>query len=650
MRTAVASRCAAGSVGRRTARFVPLLAFVLGAVPGGAHAARLEGTVASGRLPIAGASVELHATRAGARGPGTLASSTTGSSGTFSFSYRQTRPERVLYLTVRMRGAVRLAAVLGGARVRRIVVNERTTIAAGFALAQFLSRDAVSGRTPGPQNAALMAQNLADLRTGQAARALRRAPNGGRTSTLRTFNSLANLVVRCVREAPGCGRFLRLAAPPRSRPPRGTLQAIANIARNPWQHVAGLFRLARTGPRPYRPALRRSQEPDAWTLAVRFVGDGRTMNGPGNFAFDADGNAYVANNYVFSRKRLEPVCGSDLLLKFAPNGRYFPGTPFQGGGLSGVGYGLTLDPDGNIWAGNFGFAAPGCDNQPLHNSISKFSPGGRALSPPSGFTAGNISWPQGTVSDRKGNIWLANCGNSTVTQYPDGRTDRALSFDDLGIVEPFDIAINQRGQAFVTGNNSDNVAMLNPDGSPTFRSPISGAGIVRPMGIAVDSRGNMWVASSHLLDVPCPGPVMLPPSSELGGSVALISSRGLPLTRSGFKGGGLTVPWGISVDGDDNVWVGNFAGKRVSQFCGTRPASCPPGIRTGDPISPDRTGYGFDGLTRTTGLEPDPSGNLWVTNNWKEVPLQTNPGGYQIVIFVGIAAPIRTPVIGPPRR
>jgi hypothetical protein len=53
---------------------------------------------------------------------------------------------------------------------------------------------------------------------------------------------------------------------------------------------------------------------------------------------------------------------------------------------------------------------------------------------------------------------------------------------------------------------------------------------------------------------------------------------------------------------------------------------------------------------RTTGLEPDPSGNLWVTNNWKEVPLQTNPGGYQIVIFVGIAAPIRTPVIGPPRR
>jgi hypothetical protein len=244
MRTAVALRCAADSVGRRTARFVLPLALVLGAVPAGAHAARLEGTVASGRLRIAGASVELHATRAGARGPGTLASSTTGPSGTFSFTYRQTRPERVLYLTVRMRGAVRLAAVLGEAGVRRIVVNERTTVAAGFALAQFLSRDAVSGRTPGPQNAALMAQNLADLRTGQAARALRRAPNGGRTSTLRTFNSLANLLVRCVREAPGCGRFLRLAAPPRGRPPRGTLQAIANIARNPWQYVAGLFRLA----------------------------------------------------------------------------------------------------------------------------------------------------------------------------------------------------------------------------------------------------------------------------------------------------------------------------------------------------------------------------------------------------------------------
>ncbi|WP_231895893.1 hypothetical protein [Gordonia terrae] len=36
----------------------------------------------------------------------------------------------------------------------------------------------------------------------------------------------------------------------------------------------------------------------------------------------------------------------------------------------------------------------------------------------------------------------------------------------------------------------------------------------------------------------------------------------------------------------------------------------------------------------------DPSGNLWATNNWKEVPLQTNPGGLHVIAFVGAAAPV----------
>jgi hypothetical protein len=44
----------------------------------------------------------------------------------------------------------------------------------------------------------------------------------------------------------------------------------------------------------------------------------------------------------------------------------------------------------------------------------------------------------------------------------------------------------------------------------------------------------------------------------------------------------------------------------------------------------------------------DPSGNVWLTNNWKTVAIQANPGGYQIVAFLGLAAPVKTPLIGPP--
>ena len=87
-----------------------------------------------------------------------------------------------------------------------------------------------------------------------------------------------------------------------------------------------------------------------------------------------------------------PVCSSDLLLRFKPNGEYFLGSPYRGGGVSGAGFGITFDPDGNLWLGNFGFAGTGCTDLPPHNSVSKFSPDGTALSPDTGFTEGSISW------------------------------------------------------------------------------------------------------------------------------------------------------------------------------------------------------------------------------------------------------------------
>ena len=119
----------------------------------------------------------------------------------------------------------------------------------------------------------------------------------------------------------------------------------------------------------------------------------------------------------------------------------------------------------------------------------------------------------------------------------------------------------------------------------------------------------------------------------------------------GFENGGLFLPWGIAVDGNDNVWVANFDGQRVSHLCGARGAAvCPPGKdTTGAAISPD-AGYQFDGLVRNTGVQIDPSGNVWLVNNWLTVPVQTNPGGHEVVVFIGLAEPVKAPLIGPPER
>jgi hypothetical protein len=69
----------------------------------------------------------------------------------------------------------------------------------------------------------------------------------------------------------------------------------------------------------------------------------------------------------------------------------------------------------------------------------------------------------------------------------------------------------------------------------------------------------------------------------------------------------------------------------VSRLCGADTSRCPPGLATGDPISP-ATGYQSNALQRMTAGAVDPSDNLWVTNNEKiDVDPFQNPGGNAVV-------------------
>lgn len=644
---------------------VTLLALPL-AWPAGA--ARMEGQVQSGAAPLGGYTVTLYATDPGRprRCARALGTTVTGDDGAFELAYTASvASAAVLYVIAENdpaqgapkrgtcptagRGGVTLAAVVGvGSAPPAVVVNERTTVASAYAFAQFIDGPNIAGASPGLQNAFQMMENLVDVATGTLGAVLAASPNGDETSTLPTFNSLANVIAACVASRAACGTLFASTAAPGGRPARDTLQALVDLVHAPWQHVPALLALSFEPPAPYQPSLGVGATLDAWTLALRFAGDGTSMDGPGNFAIDAAGTIWVGNNYEFSADPFAPVCSGTLLLRFTPGGRYVEGSPYKGGGLSGVGFGITLDPTGNVWVGNFGFASRGCTDPPASDSVSKFGPNGIPLSVPDGYRDGRVSWPQGTVSDRRGTIWIANCGNSTVTWYPNGDHQAAqwIAGDRTQLDRPFGIATDRKGLAWVTGSRSNNVAVLRPDGTPIRRSPIQSEGLFdRPLGIAADSRGNMWVANSAALLVPCPDGAILP----TGGSLVLLRRNAKAGRRAPFTGGGLTIPWGVAVDGDDNVWVANFSDQRVSHFCGTRSSRCPSGVETGQAIAPE--GYGFDGLVRNTGIAIDPSGNVWLANNWKtDGPVLPNPGGYQIVAFVGLAKPIRTPLIGPPQR
>jgi hypothetical protein len=528
-----------------------------------------------------------------------------------------------------------------------------------------------------------MAANMAVPATGTIAPVLGLPPNGDDTTALRTFNSLANMVAACVASDAGCDTLFDATTLPGGTPPDTVLQAVANIAKYPWLNVTDLFDLSRVT-RVYMPT--RVEAPNGWSVFLKFTGSftseqnkDNLMNGPGAFAIDEKGFIWISTNYQ-PAPPLGLACAGDRLIKLYPWGENFPGSPYTGGGLSGAGFGIILAPDGKVWVGNFGFAGvrvfdtPRECPTPPSDSVSIFKPDGTPVwGGEDGFTEGEISWPQQMMSDPRGNIWIANCGSDSVTVYPKGKPwrafNRAIPTEKYGQMKPFGLAIDHRGNAWVSGNKSHTLAIIGPRGRRVqVIGPVDAHGktqIRYPMGVAADSHGNIWVSNSDWVDAPCLGGTPeLGPGTDPSIALFLHDPIRKPYKTSPFTGGGLTLPWGIAVDGNDTVWVANFGYpidpsdvdnpsvgvNRVSHFCGMEPSKCPLSKReVGAPISPDITGYTSDSLQRNTAVAIDPSGNVWLANNWKLIPFQGNPGGNGAVVMVGAAAPVKTPLIGTPK-
>ena len=685
----------------------------------------LDGVVEGAGHPQPGYSVSLYASYAGhpntERSNRLLGTDTTDEAGGFEIHYKKPRRRNpaVLYLVAEKDEAMLASAIGDVADDAFVVVNERTTVATGVAFAQFIDGRRITGNRYGMLNAVPMAANMANPASGEIGEVLDTVPNADENSTRNTFNSLANIVASCVDDAANCEKLFFRTTPTGGPAPTTVLQAVANMTKYPSHHFDLLFELSLDKPF-YQPALALDTKQTSWLLFIKFTGgnyseyaETNLMSGPGNLAFDETGIAWVNDNYVPTAD-LQLSCAGQRLMKFYPSGESFAGSPYFGGGLSGAGFGITLDPRGRIWVGNFGFESPSCDGRlppdpdnkiPAdHGSVSLFRPDGTPISGDDGLREGHIWWPQATVSDKKGNIWVANCGNDTVTFIPKGKARKAENIalpdgqgeagnfmptipdtepnSDAPLLKPFGIAIDPNGRAWVTANQDGFIVPSTEDplGAPGGRVyRISSRGQVEllphldassqlvlswPMGISGDSKGNMWVSNSNSVKVPCVDPLD-PQSGQLEPSVALYrADDSLPTLHTG---GGLTIPWGNAIDGNDTLWVFNFGQQPtsavdentewpdtpLSHFCGADESKCPEGLHTGDPISPD-AGYTSDAVDRVTGGQIDQSGNVWLLNNWKKTgPYQpvyeTNPGGNSFVIVPGAAGPVKTPLIGPPR-
>ncbi len=185
-----------------------------------------------------------------------------------------------------------------------------------------------------------------------------------------------------------------------------------------------------------------------------------------------------------------------------------------------------------------------------------------------------------------------------------------------------------------------------PAADPTkvdrFKTGYSGS------GLAIDSRGNAWV-TNRLGSSARGGDVLKQNIEEAkrtgdysdailvramskqtagddgGGSVTLLRPDGSEPPGSPFVGPNLPGPWAVVVDGDDHAWVSNFPAPwgRIAHLCGARTETCPPGMKTGDPISPPG-GYVGGGLQMQVDIGLDPAGNIWLWSSM-EWPSRSAP-------------------------
>ena len=142
------------------------------------------------------------------------------------------------------------------------------------------------------------------------------------------------------------------------------------------------------------------------------------------------------------------------------------------------------------------------------------------------------------------------------------------------------------------------------------------------------------------------------PPARATGALNRIRPDGTQPAPMGFTGAAVNIPWGLNIDGNDDVWVGNMWGRSVSLFAGDNTKGHPTGTKAGDVIHIFQGGS----IQMITDVNIDAAGNVWVANNWNslEAAVADNPvrrtsswGGMSgITIIYGVASPVKPPHIG----
>ena len=635
----------------------------------------LNGRVSLMGEPVRGASVTLWQTRGGEE-PTQLNTVRSDSNGGFKLSLPS--QNGVVHYVVAKGGDINgseadrltMLTVLGGRERRTLSINELTTVGSVWPNAQLLQSTALRGSSSALAIGSSQVHNLVNQASGRHGKRLLNSANLLNSETAVRMNVLSNLIALCgtPSQSSGCNQLMKLTGG------SDTLTAMIAIARQPWNNVSNLYKLFEQNYPIDRTTQLRSTatlpyllfEPKSFSLSLVFDGGGALALG--KIMFDGKGNAWSGANWMpGSQSGVVNNIGGGMT-RFGPGGQAISPaiSGYNGQGINGVGWGTGVS-ERYAWVAAF------------NNMVGVFDlRNGRALGPAT--IDGEVGQLQGVGTARNGDVWIADNTANHMIHFPGGDYTNGKRISIQGLEAPFGVAIDGQNRVWVSSSYNNKVTVYPADAPDQAQTIEVNLGT---RGIAVDSTGHVWVAqqSNSPAGALPPGGKMPPnipanapqpktimqefeagaeiylynPNLKQAGMVGLISPD-MKLIKNGIAKGVAYVPWGVTIDGNDNVWVGNLYGQSLIHICGTNTSNCPEGKTTGDVIHNYQSGV----IQITTDVIVDDAGNLWSANNWFDGDVVINKnyggrtstfgGGQGLVVTYGVAGPVQNPLMGPVRR
>jgi streptogramin lyase len=209
-----------------------------------------------------------------------------------------------------------------------------------------------------------------------------------------------------------------------------------------------------------------------------------------------------------------------------------------------------------------------------------------------GYNAGrNNDNPSRTAVDFDGNAWVANRAFSQQGSIAKIRGGDCVD-DCVEFIVPVGgsnalprgLAIDTDGNVWVGLDNSRTIVKLSGTNGAQLGSWNVG---IRTYGLAIDNRGILWIAT-------------------IDGGVLGAFDTNTNTYLGAWSGSQCTRPYGIAVDGDGNVWAGNWTCGNVVRL---DRASFDRGER------PPRFDYYGTGLSNTRGIAVDANNIVWVASS-----------------------------------